>query len=333
MHKKGEGEQFNWIFVLVAGSIILSFFVMFTFKYVELQEKKQDVEAIRFFGGKVLAASSKIDVGDSGALDSDAENGLRFGYSVLLGQLCTDNTSTVYVNKGDLAKYKLKDEVVFMPREMQINALDIWILPWKYPFQVTNFIYLADPKTRFYLVKDAASRDFVDALEINSIFNVTKVTKDQLRLTSKSKVIYFTSEPPSPVDLKLLKGTFTDVSFVSINLRKKPMEASFFDFQTSSWSSGTKFYVTEEDKAQLYGAIFSTTKLNFECTINRAITKVKLLSSFYSERANLLGQIDTKEGCHYAEMSKTLLAYTKDLSLVDAVKQQNLAGAGCLWVF
>jgi len=46
MNKRGQGVQFNWIFVIVAGAIILGFFVMFIFKFVELQEKRQDVQTV-----------------------------------------------------------------------------------------------------------------------------------------------------------------------------------------------------------------------------------------------------------------------------------------------
>src|SRR3989338_7298406 len=169
MNKKGEGEQFNWIFVIVAGSIILGFFIMFTFKYVELQEKRQDVDTVRFFGGKVIAASSRLQVGSGGAaIDSNEQEGLRFGYNVNLGYRCSVNESAIIINKGDNAWYKLKDEVVFMDSSMKVNSLDLWILPWNYPFFVTNFIYLGDPKTTFYLVWDGSTKEFVENLDVTS---------------------------------------------------------------------------------------------------------------------------------------------------------------------
>src|SRR3989338_7107885 len=109
MNKKGEGEQFNWIFVIVAGAIILGFFIMFTFKYIELQEKRQDVDTVRFLGGKVLSASSKLEVGSGcAAVDSNEPGeGLRFGYNVNLGYSCSGKESLVLINKGATASYKL----------------------------------------------------------------------------------------------------------------------------------------------------------------------------------------------------------------------------------
>ena len=95
MDKKGDGEQFNWIFVIIAGSIILGFFVLFVFKFVELQEKRHDVKAVRFLGESVIGASSKLQVGSGGAaIDSNEDEGLRFGFYTNLEHFFRSNIIT-----------------------------------------------------------------------------------------------------------------------------------------------------------------------------------------------------------------------------------------------
>lgn len=331
MNKRGEGEQFNWIFVIVSGAIILGFFIMFTFRYISLQEKKQDVESVRFFGGKVLAASSRLQVGSGGAsVDSNEQEGLRFGYFVNLGYKCIGNDSTILINEGDTAWYKLSDEVVFMNDEMRVNSLDLWVVPWNFPFYVTNFIYLADPKTNFYLVYEAGTKEFVDNLDISSAFKVEKVSLDQLDFKSNSKVVYFTKIAPSGKEVS--KKNITNVDFVYINIEKK--EATFLDLEKDKWSTPVKFYTSKDNNGQLLGAIFSNDKDNFACSINTALREVKQVSSLYSKRAELLGQLDRRSECHYNEISRTLNTYsTGNFNLIDKINEQNLAGAGCIWVF
>ncbi len=333
MNKRGQGEQFNWIFVIVAGAVILGFFVMFTFKYIELQEQRQDVVTVRFFGGSVLAASSKLQVGSGGAsVDSNEENGLRFGYTTNLGYRCNGNESLILVDDGKAAWYRLDDEIVFMDKEMKINSLDLWILPWNYPFHVTNFIYLADPKTNFYLVSDADSEEFINNLDVSSAFRVEKVDKNNLNLKSNSKVVYFLDQRPYKNEILNTKKNFSDVDFVYIDLSKK--EASFFDFESKSWSESVKFYTTEENNEQLLGAIFSNDAENFGCSIDRSLERLKHVASIYSKRAELLGQIDRRPSCMYSEIARSLDSYSRgEINLVDNIASQNLAGAGCIWVF
>ena len=331
MDKKGEGEQFNWIFVIVAGAIILGFFVLFTFKYIELQEKRQDVDTVRFFGSRVLSASANLQVGSGGAaVDSDENNGLRFGYNVELGSLCRANESTILVNKGSTAWYKLNDEIVFMNKDMKVSALDLWILPWYFPFHITNFLYLADPKTNFYFVYDQSTKDIVDNLGVSGVFKVQETDVSQLNIKSNSKVVYFLSSEPSVMNVKNIKKNISNVDFVYIDLTSK--SASFF--LENTWSSPTKFYTTQDNKGQLYGAIFSNDADNFGCNVNRSLSRVQYVSGIYSDRARLLGQLDRSSSCHYNEIAMSLDQFSKgNINLVDSLNAQNLQGAGCIWTY
>ncbi len=331
MDKKGQGEQFNWILVIVAGAIILSFFIMFVFKYIELQGKRQDVETLRFFGQGVLSAASKLQVGSGGAaIDSEGDEGLRFGYPVNLGYKCDEDGALVLINQGESAWYKLDDEIVYIDKEeslKSLDGLDLWILPWNYPFHVTNFIYLANSNTKFYLVYDQSTSDFVnDEVELSSVFNAEKIQKNQLKPGSNMKIVYFTSQNPPASEINSMKKNLKDLDFIYI----KGDEASFFNLEEKEWSEPVKFY----GKEQLYGAILSNNEKNFECNTNRALERVRIISKLYSERARFLGQIDKRAGCQYSSMANALSRYAEgNFELEKAIEEQNLAGAGCIWVF
>src|SRR3989338_4810384 len=300
MDKKGDGEQFNWIFVIIAGSIILGFFVLFVFKFVELQEKRHDVKAVRFLGESVIGASSKLQVGSGGAaIDSNEDEGLRFGFYTNLEHFCRSNKSLLTINSNPDVFYKLDDEVVFMNKEMNsVNAIDIWILPWNFPFHVTNLVYLADPKTNFYFVVDGNSREFVENLDFSSAFDFEIINNNELnKVKDNSKVVFFKSNEPSVNEVKSIKKNYKDIHFVYINLNS--LKAKFFDNQRESWSEGVKFYITEDNKGMLYGAIFSNDADNFECNVNRALERVVFVSKVYSERARYLSHVDRRQGCDY----------------------------------
>ncbi len=328
MDKRGEGIQFNWIFVIVAGAIILGFFVMFIFKFVELQEKRQDVQTVRFFSTGVISASSKLQIGSGGAaVDSQGDDGIRFGYNTNLGYECIEGDASVLVNRGDSAWYKLKDEVVFMDREIKFGALDgvdLWILPWSYPYHVTNFIYLANSKTKIYLVYDSSGREVAGGLEVSSVFNVEVLSVEDLEeAESGSKVVFFTrSEPGFDMLSRISAGK--DINFVYIAGNK----AKFFD---EVWSEGVEFYSEE----QLYGAIFSNNADIFECNINRALDRTKIIGKVYSERTRVVSQIDRREGCNYAPIVIGLNNYITgniNENTKQSLEELNLRG-GCVWAF
>ncbi len=328
MDKRGEGIQFNWIFVIVAGAIILGFFVMFIFKYVELQEKRQDVQTVRFFSTGVISASSKLQIGSGGAaVDSQSDDGIRFGYNTNLGYECVEDDASILINKGESAWYKLRDEVVFMDREIKFGALDgvdLWILPWSYPYHVTNFIYLANSKMKLYLVYDSSGREVIDDLEISSVFNARVLAVEDLgEVESGSKVVFFTrNEPSVNVISELSAGKEADFVYIAGN------KAKFFN---DGWGDGIEFY----GKEQLYGAIFSNDADIFQCNINRALERVKVIGKIYSERARTLSQADRRPGCNYAPVVAGLNNYISgniNENTKNSLEELNLRG-GCIWAF
>ena len=101
--KRGQSEQFNWVFVLVAGAIILGFFVMFVFKYQDLQQKKLSVNV-----GKILDENIKLlETTELYLDDKEFDLGLR----VKIDFYCQDQENFFEIN--DYFEQKLKNIVLF----------------------------------------------------------------------------------------------------------------------------------------------------------------------------------------------------------------------------
>ncbi len=58
MRKRGQGVQFNWIFVVVAGVVIFLFFLGFLVKYIDLQDSKQSAQISSDFKNHILGIKS-----------------------------------------------------------------------------------------------------------------------------------------------------------------------------------------------------------------------------------------------------------------------------------
>ena len=214
-----------------------------------------------------------------------------------------------------------------MDKEIKLGSqegLDLWILPWNYPFHITNFVYLANSKIKIYLVYDThTALETIEQLEISSIFDTDIINKNELEIKSNSKIIFF-GQKPTAGNIKTISAGKENVYFVNINNNK----ASFFDGK--EWSEPIQFYGTE----QLYGVIFSNDKENYACNIKRSLEKTKTIAALYSEKARILGQIDRRQGCNYASIANGLNQYAAgNYELEPVLEKANLEGGNCIWVF
>ena len=58
MRKRGQGVQFNWIFIVIVGVILLLFFLGFLVKYIDLQDSKQNAQISFDFKNHILGIKS-----------------------------------------------------------------------------------------------------------------------------------------------------------------------------------------------------------------------------------------------------------------------------------
>ena len=335
MGKKGQAEQFNWIFVIISGAIILGFFAMFTFQYIDLQDKRQNLDSLRFFGN-VLGIVEKIQVGDAGSsVKSTDKQGLRFGYDVILSYYCSEGDAKILIEgtkKSDfIPTYSLKDEIVFTEEKQKVNGINMGLLPWNFPYQITNFIYLSDPKKIYIFAYDSGSEEFLNKLEEDNsvIFDMLKSEKvmtSQIKAKEHSRIIIFSKQKPTESRIKDLKGSLNDLSFIHVDFENK--KVSFFE--EGKWSQGITYYGNE----MMLGGIFTNNKDNYECNVKKATKRLKDLTTVYIERTRIVERLDNRPECHYQLIENSLAEFQKGkFSIIDSLVEQNNKGAGCLWVF
>ena len=84
----------------------------------------------------------------------------------------------------------------------------------------------------------------------------------------------------------------------------------------------------------MYGAIFSSDKQSYECTINKSIQKLKDTVNIYTTKADVLYKTQKGVDCHYDLISEQIKKILKgDYSILDTIKNSNKPRAGCQWLF
>jgi len=166
--KKGQ-IQFNWIFVIVAGAIILAFFINFGMKYMELQNKKLGVQAAR-------GIENELDNLKTVQLYTE----LPLGLNTKIEFSCNNFKVNDYASRG------LSDKIIASDRIIEGKSLLLWTQEIYAPFKIGNIFYISSSERKHYLIYDSSSFEFVKGLDIPEIFDVEKTDDKEI------EGIYFT---------------------------------------------------------------------------------------------------------------------------------------------
>ncbi|MEW6063468.1 MAG: hypothetical protein AB1571_03830 [Nanoarchaeota archaeon] len=185
--------QFNWIFVIVAGAIILAFFINFGMKYIELQNKKLGVEVAR-------GIENELDNLKTVQLYTE----LPLGINTKIEFNCDNFKVNDYASKG------LSDKIIASDKVIETKDLLLWTQEVYMPFKIGNIFYVADAKRKYIFVYDSNSFEFVKGLEIPEIFNIEKTDEEA------GNAIYFTDSDDGVV----IKGR--EKGIVKVNGKEYP---------------------------------------------------------------------------------------------------------------
>ena len=147
--KRGQVEvTFNWIYIFVAGAVILLFFFGLVLKQKSLSEGQLQQDLTRIFESIITAArnSEKTKTTIDTHLDV---------YTLFFS--CEDLVAR-YGVKGTAAP---TEDVfpIFAPGEIRSAQLSFWSLPYKLPFKVLDFLFVTAPNVKYIFI---GSNDFVE---------------------------------------------------------------------------------------------------------------------------------------------------------------------------
>lgn len=289
MFKKGQGIQFNWIFVLISGILILSLFISFGIKYVGFSEQRNNAKIAILINNQLdpLSTSSLYTELDPQGMDLI---NVKFN--------CEDFSVNNY-------KVNMRDKLIFASDNITADKLLIWIDEWKMPYKISNFIFISSPKIKYYFVGNkelskkligympkvyGSERPFFNVESIDDI-DYSKINQEILLGKLKGvKFILFTNKivdiDKINADVKILRVNSNDENFGKVD---------------------NEYYI---GRSLLLGAIFSDS--NYECLLGRVMDRLVQVTEIYGTKVTKLwGEID-KEGCNYV-LSKSSFDKVKEL--------------------
>ena len=292
-NKRGVGIVFNWIFSLIAGVFILSFLVYFAVQNTDLF-------------GKVTArvVAEELDIVFSGYETTETSSQLDFGKNIELSFKCEGGKQEFEVN--GVGGKKIWDKVIFAPKEIKSNEVNIATRSWNIPFRAANFIFIWGNQ-RYNLVGNSGGFEVPENFESSNGENVN------FELIGNLAGEYSEIRCPSN-DGKVIKY-------------ERSEELEDFGGKVCFGGDGEVFY----GEAMMLGAVLSETKEEFSCVKEVIQSRLDVMKSVYENKKNNLGRFCT--GGYYGRFSNAIPSNVEKLNVdnVDTLKSYNerILNKGC----
>lgn len=277
--------QFNWIFIIIAGGMILLFF----FSVVNKQKEVSDIKITGTIRSdlRAILTGSKVSTGTASLIDT-SEIKLSYdcnGYSI-----------------GKLSPIRPKNS--FSPSLIKGYGLMAWALDWNMPYRVTNFLYFTSNQIRYIIVDDSGNfaeqlnetfppREIIQNEKVKILIDrefVSDLGTVKDRNNYKVRFIFFNQDPLGGL-LDLINMKDKDVTAIQISPGSSDLfgygTIQFFEKSDNNWgtSKGTSYYI---GKASLIGAVFTDEIETYNCNMKRAFEDLSIVSSIYINRTKTL---------------------------------------------
>ena len=275
MEKKGVIEiQFNWILILVVGAAITIMFIGFI-------SKQQGISAI---STNILTASTLDAIlhGYEGIDISDAAEIPQSKIDFNCGSFSIDGISK---QTGTLS--------LFSPDSLETDKLSILSCGWNMPYRITNFVYTTSPDVRYVFIgnSDFAREVFEKVRGKIRADGFTNIQAIQDESNDRIRLIFFEQYPEMP---ESLNGSDSGLSALKIDGDENKGVVEFFDFIGNKFEPrGKSYYV---GVASLFGAVFSDNAGTYNCNMEKAFNKLRIISRIYNKKVNnIIEQYSTIE--------------------------------------
>jgi len=269
--KRGVVEvQFNWIFILVSGALILSLFAAIVLKQKDVAEVSSHATLLKAI--TAITAGSEASSGVTSSLDLP---------EATIGIECN------LIRIGDQSQ-QFGQMMLFSPTTLRTSPLIAKTQEWSTPYRVTNIVYLSSPKIRYILVGDTPlareiNKSMPKGLEAEWYPSLPSAIRP--RTDDFTRFIFFGSSSPA------LPSSFSDeenrkITALAINGDSLFGTASFYSKVEGRLDlRRTLPYLKSE---MLLGAVITDSEEQYECIAINMFRRLGIVSEIYAERTSRL---------------------------------------------
>ncbi|MBI4139568.1 hypothetical protein HY483_01255 [Candidatus Woesearchaeota archaeon] len=262
MNNKALSDQFNWIFIIIAGAVILLFFFSMIQKQQSLSLAKTDSTIVRQIETLVtVAGTEKNTVSTKEVPNIDLsfqcrKRGISCECSYTSGSMSRD----------------FNQRIIFAPKKITGTQLHLWSLSWDVPNRITNFLFASNDRHKYIIVKNNNQNLFNEIKKlIPERFNVQYVDafSDVSSIQNnnyESVTIALLNTPTSGTNLNTPMQFKGITKFVVVNPSSNEINIG----------SEKRYYL---ETPQILGALFSSDVDMFECNSMKSFERLEAVAS------------------------------------------------------
>ncbi|MBS3124806.1 hypothetical protein J4211_00950 [Candidatus Woesearchaeota archaeon] len=293
MNKKGFELQFHWIFILLAGGLILGFFLSVAYKHQNLSEQRLEL-SLSAQTESVFTAAIK----GKGAAQMIPNLGISFG--------CTSGCSCGF-NIGFNNPVKTQPDHVLGGSLFALTSkspsLVVWSREVRLPYRIANVLLITDPQVKYYFVGDKTQSFFSQLTRAIPVFQtkegvVSAISYENISVSQvggviadsdKSRFVFVSGDPSSFSLDASFKGK--EVSAVKIEAQS----VGFYELDDLRFSpSGAS--VARADLTSVFAAIFASDQVMYRCGMQQLGRKAGIVAQVYHDRAEALKEFTSLPG-------------------------------------
>lgn len=281
-YKRGAIEiQFNWIFVLIIGAVILILFSSIILRQKNISEASQNVLILNNLDA--ILSGSEVSQGTVNIVKIP-ETRIEFKCNVF--------------SIGGFSE-QLDVMNVFTPSTLEGNRLITMTLDFSMPYRITNMIYLTNSKYRYVFIDDNNFAQQINDLMPDETFSeiFSGVNDADYRGENKVRLILFdnfiTDGSFVPINFRFIPDN--DITALNVNGNPESGKIEFFRKKDTHFESiGTYDYIGQES---LLGAIFSDDPEIYTCVMDNVFEKINIVTQIYIEKTKKIKELYSGNRC------------------------------------
>jgi hypothetical protein len=282
--KRGQIQvTFSWVYILIAGAVILLFFIGIVVKQKAVSEENLATDVVRvmesIFTGAGVSEKTKNFVDISGLAD----------YTLFFD--CSEGVTEFGIKDRGKAIQNEMDPI-FAPLELQDTVMNLWSLPYNMPFKTIDFTFVSSRKSKIFFVgNDPFIDEFINATEgFDNVEKIIDPAEIVPGLNYQFRIIDFTGGTALAGGVpESLKGY--DDNKITALVFTAAEQVDYYQKQGDIWKKLNQkpvkiISLPGERNAAKYAAIFAGDDDTYICSMGKAFFRLKYVLDVYDGKLN-----------------------------------------------